>query len=148
MLRRLRQRRLEEEELSKARAPEMEEPVLGSVAERSPRGQPRSPRSAGSGWPIHQSTAPSVHEDATGQPKSAKATSPQELPGSMFIHQHDPAFQGDGGSELEGQRQVSPPTSPPKTPARSLGYKSNATRSIPTGKDGLPVVSPVSPPMS
>ena len=143
MLRRLRHRRIEnEDKQSRVWGQEMEEPVLGSADGISPRGNPTSPVSAGSGWQMRQSNPP-TYEDVNEQPNSEKGTGPQELPGSLFMHQHHPAFQREASSELESQRQVSPPISPPRTPTRPSGQRLDNTH----GNDS-PIISPASTSMT
>ena len=150
-IRRLRQKRLEREnENALTRSMEMEEPILGSTAPRKGSGHPGSPRSAGSGWPIRQPGSPPTYEDARSTHTSGQPATPQELPGSMFIHEHHPAFQEHLG-ENELPNGAAAATSPPRTPTRPTTHKSpispqRTPRTPRTDTEGTDVISPASTP--
>jgi hypothetical protein len=78
----------------------------------SPEAQARTPVANTANWPIFPLSSPPAYEGKS-RPMSAKPTVPQELPGSMFIHEHHPAFSTrDAPSEFT-------PSSPPRTPTHS-----------------------------
>ena len=97
----------------------------------SPNNPPTSPRS--SEWPMG-SSAPPAYRNSMARTVSGKSYTPQELPGSTFIHEHHPAFTGDEASE---RPVTAPPTTPPRSPPRSP--LKNATS---------PVVSPLGSPQA
>ena len=72
-----------------------------------------SPGSARSNWPMSAGSPPAYHQSV---PRSVpgKLTSPQELPGSTFIHEHHPAYTG----AEETQQPVTAPSSPPGSSPR------------------------------
>jgi hypothetical protein len=93
----------------------------------SPEGAVNSPGSARSDWPM-SSGSPPAYNQSMPRTVSGKLQSPQELPGSTFIHEHHPAYTG---SE-QAQQPVRAASSPPESPLR----KSTT----------LPVVSPLGSP--
>jgi hypothetical protein len=93
----------------------------------SPEGGINSPGSARSNWPM-SSGSPPAYNQSMPRPVSGKVASPQELPGSTFIHEHHPAYTG----AEEPRQPVTAPSSPPGSPPR----KSTTS----------PVVSPVGSP--
>jgi hypothetical protein len=79
----------------------------------SPEGVGHSPGSARSDWPM-SSGSPPAYNLSIPRAVSGKIQSPQELPGSTFIHEHHPAYIG---SE-EAQQPFTAPNSPPGSPPR------------------------------
>ena len=93
----------------------------------SPESRVNSPGSGRSNRPISSGSPPAYHQSI---PRSltGKLQSPQELPGSTFIHEHHPAYTG----REQPQQPVIATSSPPRSPPR----KSTAS----------PVVSPLGSP--
>jgi hypothetical protein len=79
----------------------------------SPEGGINSPGTARSDWPMSTGSPPAYNQSML-RTVSGKLQSPQELPGSTFIHEHHPAYTG---SE-EAQQPVRAPSSPPGSPLR------------------------------
>ena len=79
----------------------------------SPEGGVNSPGSARSSWPMSPGSPPAYNQSIP-RTLSGKLQSPQELPGSTFIHEHHPAYT----ASEEPQQPVTAPSSPPGSPPR------------------------------
>ncbi|EXJ82217.1 hypothetical protein A1O3_06030 [Capronia epimyces CBS 606.96] len=108
----------------------------------SPEGQAGSPEAGDLNWPIFPAASPPAYEQAKARSVSNKPSTPQELPGSTFIHEHHPAY-----SSLHTPTEATPP-SPPKTPVQKSEKKSPVVSAI-TPRSGIqspPFVSPLGSP--
>lgn len=145
LARRRNQNRLDEQSLNDDfETTEMEGRTRGLASSQA---HPRSPRSAGSGWPLRRSVSPPNYDDGRDIPTSAKVISPQELQGNTFMHENHPAFQSSNQSESVDRQNPSPHTSPQRTPLRSPVH--TIPRSPPASPpishnevEGSPVISP------
>jgi hypothetical protein len=79
----------------------------------SPEERINSPISAASNWPT-SSGSPPAYNQSMPRGLSGKLLSPQELPGSTFIHEHHPAYSGSEQPQLPVTAPSSPPGSPPR----------------------------------
>ena len=79
----------------------------------SPDSGVNSPGSARSNWPM-SSVSPPAYNQSIPRSVSGKMQSPQELPGSTFIHEHHPAYTGGE----EPQQPVAVPSTPPDSSPR------------------------------
>jgi hypothetical protein len=79
----------------------------------SPEGGVNSPGSARSDWPM-SSGSPPAYNQSMPRTLSGKLQSPQELPGSTFIHEHHPAYTGSEEPQQPATAPSSPPSSPPR----------------------------------
>lgn len=79
----------------------------------SPESGVNSPGSARSDWPM-SSGSPPAYNQSMPRAASGKLQSPQELPGSTFIHEHHPAYTGIEELQQAGTAPYSPPNSPPR----------------------------------
>jgi hypothetical protein len=72
-----------------------------------------SPASARSNWPT-RSGSPPAYNHSMSRGLSGKLQSPQELPGSTFIHEHHPAYARSEQPQLPVTAPSSSPGSPPR----------------------------------
>ena len=105
-------------------------PVGGAHELASPHSQPNSPESGRSAWRVGVLPPAYNYQGETPRSRSNKTLGPQELPGSMFINEHHPAF--------AGQDEVEQPITAPSSPPRSPAHKPASAAS--------PVVSPLGSP--
>ncbi|EXJ81875.1 hypothetical protein A1O1_07940 [Capronia coronata CBS 617.96] len=111
----------------------------------SPEAKAGSPGAANPNWPIFPVSSPPAYEQAKKRSLSNKLSSPQELPGSTYIHEHHPAY-SSRGTPTETR-----PPSPPKTPVTRAEKKSPVMsaitpRSAKSGNQSPPFVSPLGSP--
>ncbi|EHY60837.1 hypothetical protein ABEF95_013740 [Exophiala dermatitidis] len=98
-------------------------------------------------WPIFPASSPPAYEHPRAKPLPSNKLSPstpQELPGSTYIHEHHPAYSsGDSATE------VTAPSSPPRTPVQQKTQKNSPVLSALTPRSGNqspPFVSPLGSP--
>ena len=83
----------------------------------SPERRINSPGSAGNNWPM-SSGSPPAYNQSMPRGVSGKLVSPQELPGSTFIHEHHPAYTASEQPQVPAIPPSSPSRSPPGSPPR------------------------------
>lgn len=93
-------------------------------------------------WPMFAATSPPAYDVDKARATSNKSPTPQELPGSTFIHEHHPAYSTAGDTEEPNELPLS---TPPRTPTQTAVDSDNRSPLLSAVGTTTPRTGAVSP---